>query len=1429
MNEYQMLQQRGVQELVEVALDEDGLPCVYLHDIGRRFPNASMISAYGARVGFVLNSSGVPKQPLRIPYLENRVLDVESDNSALEWSREATAARMVAAAASAAPAAPTNTVHTRPVTNGLGSDCDQHAFSGIYNDSDSFNNYGSDSDSNNAESEDFFDMTESVASSDDEENLQDAQLEELLRPSRMPVPIPISPPATTTSFIETSSSVASERTLGTVQSYERLRLGPLTPVPEHSYVSGHVVTNTAIINTSFQPFTRDSPPAFEEIEITSTQLISAVIPTTDADLRHTAVSEAPEEDRLAPAPPSYEVLDSGTHRPHQPSTPMADDALRAPAATLDDPAERHLVLDRNRIIKRIAQSILGQKYEADSCPHPPLFVLLPENPLQWSFDNILHNKMRLHFLCDCCRHERTYNTDQDPLTGFAAKQNLHVNDDRGFEVRMDRFEDQLLLIKFGHYILHLLRILQYGVSLDDMFVAAAFDQLVPLPISYKGALVMNPELHFKQKLNVERSVAFMETLLGDEYEDEAAEVVRCVDMNDFRLLDSIVKRPPYARSEASRFSVSDSEQDLDLSDIHQGGSGLYKVLQADGNVRWSCAKFYSLSYHKPCAAHDRHTRTVDLSAVNKGQFDIRVIAISKLKALFRIEIMLNWDIEKGHFAGLMMTLQRETKTVSAIVIRLNKHAVPLAWRKGLQSKDGDDQQPISEVISLFKSRNIRHVELEGDIDPMTVPNIGTMDLSNLDILSIMKSNNRGYQQQHKGSPPDSSYSTVEGVNNVPASPRTYTQETYIPQLVSFLNCCSLLTELSLGFPDAVPGHIRILNACMTSLSRLQRLDLYRVLSTSTSGNRNNTTARINRKLEFSVSLSASKIMRLYLADCKTTSEGKTKLLESLEELLMDAGPSLEDLELRYVGFNDKHAHALEVGTKPFTGQHACRLRRLVIHGKGLEIGGVSALKRVLRRATKPMRQNNAHSPNRSGNGIGTGGTSTHSIVSMAAAESSTSEHLETLSFGIMLEQATLLHLELCSIDSLNDSDWASLLSELSPKRLLTLDLQGVRFGDRAMAMLARNTGDEMDDFLFAPSSSSSLSFAPLQLQTLRLGCPTLSHKGVIPLREFLSRLTHLSTLSLHGFRTVTAEQWIDMMARVAFRWIEVIEVVSPGYDDECAQYLGDRIQTRSQPPSTETTSSADVSRESFAEPALPLYSTQSPATTSSDDATVTAASTSSDPISGTRFERRDSISSRFFGSITSSSLALNGRKRSLEKSSLEKSPGNLPALALQTSSTAPPSPSQKYLEIDLRYTDVSAKGLSLLRSQMGGQAKKVIVRTRDDEEREEVDSNKRENNDDQVESNKLAAKLREERESDNVSSRADGNERRGSRTQSKPFVTVSSSSALFAYHTSSVAMAPEQQQQSSSQTGNGGNTSRQANLSSSTAKLSKLKTFFSKK
>ncbi|KAF9299333.1 hypothetical protein BGZ74_008973 [Mortierella antarctica] len=1174
MDEYQTFELRGEQELVRASYDEEGLPCVFLHSINSVFPNTRSIFSYGVQVPFSTDRWGQQKMPLRIPYFENRVLEVVTGDTGLEWSRDATATRIAAAVAAGISYSSSNTerntVHTDPLP-------------GILSDNDD--------DEDNVS----IDMIESDASSFGEVVSEDEEDEqEYTQPT------------------STSTSVRSTQDHVIVHSLERITL---------------------------------RPPPFNAPAIPEDQVL-----------------------------PSYELEDSGTiHLGTQ-----AERVVNVVPTVLDDPAERHLVHSRIEFIRRISKKIIMQDYGSAECAHPPLFIILPENPLQWS-PNILHNKMRLHFLCDRCMHEMSLYTGSNSPNS-TNQRNIHAVGP-GFEIRLDQYPDQQLFVKFGHYILNLLRMLQYGVYFDGYFVAAAFDRTVPPLMSGATAVAgkMDVQLFFKFKTNVERSIAFMETLLGDDYEDEQTEMISRLDTNDFRLLDQIVKRPPYAQAAASTelTATVDHDRDPSLTDCYQGGSGLYKVQSQAGCARWACENLYKhqhealdkvfadrLKYLQ--ASMKSHTRAAIVKATNEQILTTRIISVSKIRALFRIDLTLDWVFEKDQLSIVTDTLRHDATSVSSIALRFGKKVPSIVW------KDGQHQQQIDGVVNLLKLQQIKHAILEGDVDLMTVSNIGTMDFSNLDVLCMIKTNNRP-------TPFTASPSSQNGATHLPVGtplPKTWTQDIYIPRLTSFLQSCGFLTEISLGFPDVVPGHIRILQACITALTRLRRLDLFRVINSHSA----NSSGPVPRRLELSANFSASHTTRLYLSECKTVGDGKARLLESLEELLLDEGAYLEDLELRFIGFNDKHAHALEFGTRRVNGQHSCRLRRLVIHGNGLESRGASAFRRVIKRATRFRRMSDLEA---SAEGI-----------PAPAAQPEEGE----LSFGNMMVLPTLTHLELCSLDSVDDADWARLLSDLTPTRLITLDLQGVWFGDEAMAALARAHNQGPNDA--NPSSSPPLTplertspappvffsaSASLELQTLRLSCSTLSRKGVAHLQGFLSRLIHLSTLSLHGFRKVSADDWRDIMGRIEFRWIETVEIVSSGVDDGCA---------------------------------LP----QSVASTTSSSS-VSSTTTSTSPSSA---GRRDSFSSRLFsigsmGSLTSPAMVASTTTSTYRRSSSASSSNNKGKSEPEAKRLPPrprPNPSQKYLEIDLRYTDVSAKGLAQLRRALHGQAKKVVVRMRDGEEDE---------------------------------------------------------------------------------------------------------------
>ncbi|KAG0054640.1 hypothetical protein BGZ83_010768 [Gryganskiella cystojenkinii] len=1356
MDDYQTIEQRGIQELVAVRHDEEGLPCVFLRDIDAIFPNTSTISSYGVRVHFATNASGTPKLPLRIPFFENRVLEIFSDNSVLEWSREATATRLAAAAASAtASITPVNTVHTRQLPGIL----DLPADFMIPDDSDHQEDQGSDIS---------FDMAESAESSEEDE---DGDTFDVHSPPRSNTLSPPPPPPSET------------RTLATVQSFERLRLGPL---PQEN---------------------RSEEPPSPALAPSSSSIRSSTSSYSASHHQQAIPEEADDDgDDVLPPPPTYEPIDTGVIQAQRTGVGSIVEVPYV-APIIDDPAERHLVFDRVGLIKRITNTILSQKYDAESCPHPPLFIVLPETPSRWSFGNVLHNKMRLHFLCDCCEHE-VFTYDPQETRGTASKRNIHVDQSKGFELCLDQYPDQLLLIKFGQYILNLLRMLQYGVSLEGTFVAAAFDRPVPI-ISKSGTSVggksgIDPQLFFKLKQNVERSIAFMEALLGDDYEeDEITEAIKKLDLNDFRLLDAIVKRPSYTLSATSSSSATTpSTLEESAHDIHRGGSGLYCVTLNNGKVRWSCEKYYNLQFQNLDKvfgsklqflqmSFDTHTRSSNFQASSENQLNSRIIAVSKIKSLFKIDFTIDWNFTKQNLTMLLDLIRRDATTVSTLSIRFSKNVAPLHWHKSSNTgpSEDDEQQPISAILNLVKNRKIKHLSLEGDVDITSVPNLGAMDFSNLDILSIMKTNNRGYffmnnnanKTSDAGSGRDSDEVNVPHLQHAQA--KTLTADTYIPLLVSVLPAFTFLTEAALGFPDMIPGHIRILQACMTGLSRLQRLDLFRIAGVSSS-----VSGGLNRKLELSANIASSKLVRLYLSECRVIGEAKARLLESLEELLTDEGPDLEDLEFRFIGFNDRHAHALEFGTRPVGSKHCCRLRRLVIHGKGLEHAGVSAMKRVLRRATRPSLDNLLGS--------------TEGETSVATAAPASAIDPNTLSFGVLLEEPTLTHLELCSIDSVSDADWSSLLSDLQLTKLITLDLQGVWFGDRAIASLAKATVDSAasiaslgspmhsptsDTF---PSSALSSSFpsspsppppaffsasAPLHLQTLRLSCASLSKKGIGHLQELLSRLIHLSKISLHGFRRVTSEDWMDILARVSFRWIEVVEIVSSGYDDACAQYLGDRILAREQMLEQTTTVTEDN------EPALPGYSarpvTTAAASSSSSTSTTTAIVSGSSSSSSTSSPAQLSTSPSTGRSSFSNLIRTGTIRRNSREDQNGKRPENK-SLTSPTPAVVPPSkpaPFQKYLEIDLRYTDVSAKGLSILRNRMTGQAKKVVIRMRDGEEEFDIEEEASQSSSSSASprTSALTKKLEAEK-SANASAAVSGRRSSGSGLTSTSSLTVSS-------------------------------------------------------
>ncbi|KAF9168560.1 hypothetical protein DFQ26_005591 [Actinomortierella ambigua] len=1357
-DEYQTLERNGVQELVRIKLDEDGTACVYLHDINAIFPQTQLITSCGAPVHYLCEASGKPKRPLRIPYLENRVIEAHGlDVQEIVWTRAD-----LRASISSAP--PTSAVLRATEPQGSSRSTNVDAL-------DDFSMLESGE-------EDFDDSDDGEEDIDD---LDDGEREEGEVLDR---------------FEEDDEDRQRQTIAGAVHAHAHaLALAQPTqpPKPQSPHVPTRPRPSLSLVEQDLFPESHDLLPDFEE------------------SLQHGLVLHGG----------SVGGSDSGRIRAPELEPPPYEGFSVTPGA-VNDQEQAHIVPERVSVIKQACQSILRQQYLPTSCPHPPLFIILPVDPLHWSSTNILHNRISLYFLCDSGLHSTNMSLSSFPTYRHTHedKRDVHIVEDSGVELRLEEDNVRQFVAKFSHYMLYLLRMLRYGVTLDDVYVAAVYNQptsLISASLSEADAVTTKAQVISRIRDSIDYAIQFIEACLGDDYDSDnlQSELIRRLSPEDFRVLDQILAASAASKSakeavEHQRILSGDKKVTKNVDDKHDGKqdadgsnntlplpnktrrSGLYRTVVSNKYVRWCCATHRSSmavidsTFAQRAAtisgSFDSCLRSLTFSASSKDLLWIRVMAAKKIKHLTTLDITLDWEIKPNDLSTLGWMIHGDSSVISSLAIRLSGQAPPLTIQS-LQSTLAEPwpskprDRVIDELLGLFKNTRVKSLELDGEIDLLQVPQIQTKDFSNLDRLSLIRQR------------------TWEGeINDAMA---------YHKLLGGFLeSSCAFLSSVELGFPSIVPGHIRILQVCSYSLTSLRHLDIYRVLRPRVAGSSAPAPAPVDkeqwpsllglalhqqkqqqqqqqqqeqqqqqqqspsqlppssspstgsasekkqqqsptvaeedewRKLELSATFRASRVIRLQLLECRTNARNKADFTESLRELLHDDGAHLEELDLRYVGFNDGHAAALEEATRPKSqrvvgGEEGeekegvgeggaaerskvnCRLRKLVLHGQGLTRKGARALAEVLHRATEPR----PHTTNDTAGSDDERGVSAPAVPVPPTHAAPISDPSPFSTF----EYPRLGHLELRSIDSIDDAGWAELMSRLRLWSLITLDLHGFWFGSRALYSLA--SGCEESSF-------------PLPLRVLRLNCSTLDRFGVQQFQAWMPRLKELTTLGLYGFRNVDSGLWMELLPTIHYRWLEHLELICTGLDDGCADQIGILLCERE--PHLRLNERIDQP---------PAYSPAcSPTTSSSSPLSSPALRTS--PQSGTKPKRQPSLplfsrSSRdaLAAAITASASNSASTASATTAATAASSPPPLPSSLLPVAESSrgnvsnPPTPPNvaspttkksrmPLLEIDLRYTDVSRLCLLRLKDKTkhAAQNVRVLLRDQEDERHEEATS-----------------------------------------------------------------------------------------------------------
>ncbi|ORZ15524.1 hypothetical protein BCR41DRAFT_353988 [Lobosporangium transversale] len=340
---------------------------------------------------------------------------------------------------------------------------------------------------------------------------------------------------------------------------------------------------------------------------------------------------------------------------------------------------QHQALDRLAILQQKADAILVQTFELHEYPIPRLFIILPVDSTKWDPMNVLRNKVRLHFLCEC--EDRSEKASKD-----SQKNKTHLARHEGYEIRNSTEFFQ----KYGKYMIILLQCLSVG-----------------MPLAASLGSVPNLKAGIDYSLDYMRALSVEYPALKDINTIEDYEALEGADLRGL-----------------SKF--------LQTNDENRQLGNLYRITTEAGHVKWVCVDHYRSTYK------EKEQRAFeDVVEMNEGKYDSQLgkvvielesrirareffEALTKAKHIYELEITFSkyWDWTKTDLEGLKNAL----RVSSVSILRLDL---------------GESQESIAR--NLFSTRYVKLVGIIELNNMKTIHVVLPPDVKYLSNLQSVKS------------------------------------------------------------------------------------------------------------------------------------------------------------------------------------------------------------------------------------------------------------------------------------------------------------------------------------------------------------------------------------------------------------------------------------------------------------------------------------------------------------------------------------------------------------------------------------------------------------------------------------------------------------------------------------------------------------------
>ncbi|ORZ28519.1 hypothetical protein BCR41DRAFT_391985 [Lobosporangium transversale] len=347
---------------------------------------------------------------------------------------------------------------------------------------------------------------------------------------------------------------------------------------------------------------------------------------------------------------------------------------------------QHQGPDKLATLQKHVHAILKQNVELHEYVIPRLFIILPVDHTKWDPTNVLKNKIRVHFLCEC--------GDHTAMTSKNSQKPLHITKHDGYEIR----SSTEFFRKYGKHMFILLKWLKLGMTSST-------------------SLAPSPNL---MDAGIDCSIDYMEALSK---EDPGLSNIATID--------------DYDGLKGSDFqnvwtSLRTNDEDRQFED-------LYRIMSETGHAKWvrpdHCCSMYEDKEQKAfinavevnSGKYNGHLGKVTITLRSreraKGLFD----ALSRSIRVYELDITFGWDWTETDLEAFENAL--EVSSVSILRLGLAR----TQRNAGIKDSIPARYERLIRVIELSNMKTI-HITLSQDL--MKLLSLRLAKISHLHKLSF---------------------------------------------------------------------------------------------------------------------------------------------------------------------------------------------------------------------------------------------------------------------------------------------------------------------------------------------------------------------------------------------------------------------------------------------------------------------------------------------------------------------------------------------------------------------------------------------------------------------------------------------------------------------------------------------------------------------